>query len=298
MSHSQELSAVKEKLTALGVNSRGWRLYLDYGYAMFTPLSPRWCDAMVEDVCGVNEVAWLKILQACEMDVLPPPQLVHSIAQWNISGNRLDVIPPLFLRMAWKACVSAQYRAGGLQEFIDRELNPLAQWFFTSGAYKSVDVQQLKAGWGCMLRLRREHVTVLAREMGADDWPPVIRRCDSGAFTIAALSYRHQLVEEGDAMGHCVGEYTERCLVEPLRIFSVRVKKTGKRVATLSLVEKSRGVWDLDELKGPKNADVDRQIWQEADGLRLKMNQVSRSDLKTRGFLDFVHSICNSTQLQ
>jgi hypothetical protein len=291
MSGTQDQGVLKQQLTALGVNSRGWRLYLDYGYAMFSPLGDRWCDQLCEDVRGDNELAWLKILQACEMDVLPPPELVQSMAQWHIPGDRLEVLPPLFLRLAWKACVAAQYRPEGQDDFVETELTPLAQWFFVSGAYRTVDASQLKAGWNCMIRLRREHVAVLAQKMGVDDWPPVARRFESGPYTMSALSYAHQLIEEGEAMQHCVGDYVERCRLEPLRIFSIRHKKSGQRVATLSLVEKERGVWDFDQLKGPKNADVDPQVWQEADGLRQKMNLISCSDFKTRDFLDFIHSL-------
>jgi hypothetical protein len=291
MGQLQDQAVVKQQLGALGINSRGWRLYVDYGYAMFVPLGQRWCDLACEDVRGDNEVAWLKILQACETDVLPPPQLVQSMAQWHIPGDQLDVVPPLFLRLVWKACVAAQYQADSLEDFIEEELKPLAQWFFVSRAYKTVDVHQLKAGWSCMLRLRREHVAELARVMGADDWPPVLRRYESGAFTMSALSYEQQLVEEGDAMEHCVGEYAERCRFEPLRIFSVRYKKTGQRVATLSLIETKPGVWDFDQLKGPKNAEVDLQVSREADGLRHVLNHVSRSDVRTRHFLDFIHSL-------
>lgn len=94
-------------------------------------------------------------------------------------------------------------------------------------------------------------------------------------------------------MQHCVGGYADRCRFEPLRIFSVRDKKSKQRVATLSLVEKSPGVWDFDQLKGPKNDSVDSQVWQEADGLCRVMNQISVTDLKSRQFLDFIHSLGN-----
>lgn len=297
MAETQDLSQVKLQISALGVNSRGWRLYQDYGYAMFMPLGDRWCDLSCEEVRGDNEVAWLKILQACEIDVLPPPQLVQSMAHWHIPGDRLDVVPSLFLRLAWKACIAAQYRSTGLEEFIETDLIPLAQWFFMSGAYKTVGSNQLKAGWVCMLRLRREYASELARKIGVDDWPPVARRYESGPFTMTALTYEHQLIEEGEAMEHCVGEYADRCRFEPLRIFSIRYKKTGQRVATLSLIEKAPGAWDFDQLKGPKNTDVDSRVWQESDGLRQVMNQLSLSDVRTRQFLDFIHSFGNQPEL-
>lgn len=291
MGQTQEQSVLKLQLASRGVNSRGWRLLLDYDYAMFLPLGKRWCDIDCADARGDNEVAWLKILQSCEMDVLPPPQLVQSMAHWHIPGDQLEVVPPLFLRMAWKACVVAQYHSQGLETFIAKELTPVAQWFFASRTYKTISASQLKAGWSCLLRLRREYVAELSRQMGPDDWPPVVRCYESGPFMMSALSYEQQLIDEGDAMDHCVGEYAERCRFEPLRIFSVRYKMTAQRVATLSLIETKPGVWDFDQLKGPKNADVDLQVSREVDGLRQLMSQVSRSDVRTRHFLDFIHSL-------
>ncbi len=284
---------LKLELMARGVNSRGWHLYTSYGNAMFQPLGQAWCDPDFTEVRGANEVAWLKILQACEMDVLPPRELVASISQWRIPGDLLDLVPPMFVRAAWKASVAAQYHEDGIEEFVANTLIPLAQWFFVSGSYLHIQPGQMKAGLANLMRLRRESVLVEAKKHGADDWPPIVRRFESGPFDMVALSFEAQLVEEGNAMQHCVGGYGDRCRFEPLRIFSVRNKKSTQRVATLSLVEKSPGVWDFDQIKGPKNNSVDSPVWQEADGLRLLMNQISVKDLKTRQFLDFIHSLGN-----
>jgi hypothetical protein len=274
-----------------GVNSRGWHLYVNYGDTMFMPLGESWCSRDGEDALGNNEVVWLKILQACEMDVLPPPELVASIRNWRIPGDLLEVVPPMFVRAAWKACVAAQYREVGIEEFVTSTLIPLAQWFFVSGSYRHIESGQMKAGWNNLMRLRRDSVLVEAKKHGPDDWPPIVRRYESGPFDMVALSFENQLDEEGIAMKHCVGSYADRCRYEPLRIFSIRSKKTKQRVATLSLIEKEPGVWDFDQLKGPNNEAVDMRVWQEADGLRMVMNQVSANDLKTRHFLDFIHSL-------
>jgi hypothetical protein len=294
MSEISGHSQLKHELSELGINSRGWHLYVSYGYALFLPLGQQWCDLEGGDVRGNNEVAWLKILQACEMDVLPPPELVASIRNWRIPGDLLDAVPPMFVRAAWKASVAAQYSEEGIEEFVVNTLVPLAQWFFVSGSYRHIQPGQMKAGWANLMRLRRDSALDEAKKHGADDWPPIVRRYESGPFDMIALSYAAQLNEEGSAMQHCVGSYADRCRFEPLRIFSIRTKKTKQRIATLSLVENKPGVWDFDQLKGPKNDPVDSRVWQEADGLRMVMNRVSVSDLKTRQFLDFIHSLGNA----
>jgi len=291
MSDNSGQADLKRELMELGVNSRGWHLYTTYGYAMFVPLGQAWCDLECEDVRGLNEVAWLKILQACEMDVLPPPELVRSIKHWRIPGDLLEVVPPVFVRTAWKAAVAAQYNEDGIDYFVEAELIPLAQWFFITGSYRHIEPGQIKAGWNNLRRLRRESVLAEAKKLGQDDWPPIVRRYQTGAFDMVALSYEEQLAVEGDAMQHCVATYADRCRYEPIRIFSVRTRKTGTRVATLSLIEKKPGDWDIDQIKGPKNAAVEGRVWEDADGLRRALNQVSLHDLKTRQFLDFVHSL-------
>jgi hypothetical protein len=67
-----ELGVLKAALLARGLNSRGWRLYLDYGDAIFEKLGKPWVAEDWLYTSGHNAVAFLCLLQGCEMDVLPP----------------------------------------------------------------------------------------------------------------------------------------------------------------------------------------------------------------------------------
>lgn len=58
---------LKAELARLGINSRGWRLYLDYGDALFLPLGRPWIHTDQPFSSGPNAVAYLRLLQACEM---------------------------------------------------------------------------------------------------------------------------------------------------------------------------------------------------------------------------------------
>jgi hypothetical protein len=286
-----DLGALKTALSKRGVNSRGWRLYLDHGDAMFKPLRKNWLDKQNPARQGIAVCAWLCVLQACEMDVLPPHELVSSISEWMLPGGQLNAIPPLFLRAAWKATVLAQYADASAVDFVKNELIPLAQWFFQSGADKSTGHDRLKGGWEGLKRLRRESVPVEARKLSLDDWPPIIRRFESGPFVMLALSNESELVDEGKAMDHCVGTFGDTCRFQPLRIFSIQRKKGGIRVATLAIKEIKNGHWEVDQLKGPSNADAGTGLWEEIDGLLQIANLVSRQDKRLRTFLDFIHSL-------
>ena len=288
---ADHLGALKSILTRHDVNARGWRLYLDHGDVLFAPLIDFWFDRHGKGREGAVATSWLRLLQSCEMDVLPPPELVRSIAEWKVPGNQLDAISPLFMRVAWKSCAAAQYEDDGMDDFIEAQLIPLAQWFFCSGAHKSTNSGRIKAGWESLKRLRCESVAVEAKKLGTDEWPPIVRKYESGPYRMLALSSESQLQEEGEQMGHCVGTYGDQCRFSSLRIFSVQYKKTGARVATLSIKEAEPGSWVFDQLKGPAHADVDPSMWREADPLLQIVNNISRDDAQIRTFLDFIHSL-------
>jgi hypothetical protein len=258
---------------------------------MFNPLRKHWLNKQALPRQASAAVDWLCVVQACEMDVLPPPELVSSLGEWKLPGGQLNAIPPLFLRAVWKATVLAQYTDANAVGFVWNEVIPLAQWFFQSGAYKSAGPDRLKAGWESLKRLRRESATVEAKKLSQDDWPPIIRRFESGPFVMLALCNESELVEEGEAMNHCVGTFGEICRFQPLRIFSIRQKKSMQRVATLAIKEIKSGQWEVNQLKGPSNADAGSGFWEEIDGLLQIVNGVSRRDAKLRNFLDFIHTL-------
>lgn len=293
-----DLGALKAHLSKRGVSSRGWRLYLDHGDVMFNPLRKNWLTKQALSMQASAAVDWLCVVQACEMDVLPPHELVASLGEWKLPGGQLNAIPPLFLRAVWKATVLAQYTDANAADFVRNEVIPLAQWFFQSGAYKSAGPERLKAGWESLKRLRREFVTVEAQKLSQDDWPPVIRKFESGPFVMLALCNESELVEEGEAMDHCVGTFGDICRFQPLRIFSIQQKKSRQRVATLAIKEIKSGHWEVDQLKGPSNADAGPGLWEDIDGLLQIVNAVTRRDAKLRNFLDFIHTLTTARDAQ
>jgi len=288
---SLDLGALKTDLSKRGVSSRGWRLYLDHGDAMFNPLRKNWLTKQSAARQARAAVDWLCVVQACEMDVLPPHELVASLGEWKLPSGQLNEIPPLFLRAAWKATVLAQYNDANATDFVGNEVIPLAQWFFQSGAYKSTGPDRLKAGWESLKRLRREFVITEAQRLSQEDWPPIIRKFESGPFVMIALCNESELAAEGEAMDHCVGTFGDICRYRPLRIFSIQQKKSRQRVATLAIQELKSGHWEVNQLKGPSNADAGSGLWADIDGLLQIVNTVTRQDATLRKFLDFIHTL-------
>ena len=266
-----ESGRMKRTLAARGVNSRGWRLYLDFGDAIFEALGKPWVHPDLHFSSGPNATAFLKLLAACEMDVLPPRALVASIAQWKIPSARLDSIPVPFFRSVWKACIAAEYAADkdAVSAFVRELVIPVAGWFFSTGQHRDTDPNRLKAGWSrieaAYLAKRKEE----ARQREKSDpsppqWPVFLRTVKADGLRFVALASDAALGAESEAMSHCIDEYGDRCRASMLRVYSVLDRKAGVRVATLTVKETKPGRWDIDAIKGRKNAEVPPRIQQAA----------------------------------
>jgi hypothetical protein len=257
-----DLGRLKSALAGRGVNSRGWRIFLDFGDALFEALGDPWVQVDQPFSNGSNAVAFLKLLAACEMDVPPPPELVASMRHWAIPKHRLDDVPPHFLRAAWKACLAASYdRAKGgtsLAGYVVDKIQPVASWFFTTDVHLNQDLGLLKAGWPALdaryAEWRKARFADAAPKPDAPcDWPPFIRKVEWQGFRFVALASDAALEAEGDAMDHCIGSYGPRCRAGMLRAFSARYCKSGERAASLTVMENAPGVWSIAEINGAGN---------------------------------------------
>ena len=260
-----DLGALKETLAGAGVNGRGWRLYLDYGDSIFIRLGRPWIDPDQPLINALNALIYLRLLQACEMDVLPPLDLVASLPSWRLPNDWLHSIPPLFFRAAWKASVAHQYSQIDPAEFA-AELTSVARWFFASGTYETADAGLLKAGWPTLLRRQKawsleQALRIPSCNSALDaEWNPYIRRVEWGLYRFQALTTAAQLSEEGEAMQHCVGSYADYCRAGVKRVYSVRERKSDRRLATFAVgyIANAEGAmgWEFDQISGVKNAEV------------------------------------------
>ncbi len=281
-----DLGLLKKAITARGVNARGWRLYLDYGDSMFEALGQPWVDADAPFSSGPNAAAFLRLLAACEMDVLPPPALIRSLRQWRIPGERLADVPPLFLRAAWKACVAADYAGDDsctqLKRFVDDEVVPLARWFFTTRQHLEPEVTRLKAGWPTLKRLHLEWLLdqVLQRETRSPapaEWPVFVPVVEWEGMRIVSLASDAALFAEGHALNHCIGGYGDQCRGGMLRAYSIRDSKSGARVATLTVEEMTPGRWYIDAINGNCNAPVTKRVEEAAAAVLRALEEAHAS---------------------
>jgi hypothetical protein len=274
---------LKAALASSRVNSRGWRLYLDHGDALFSPLRSAWTTQHSKANKAIFAATWLRLLQSCEMDVPPPFALSRSIARWHLPGDDFGQIPPAFLRATWKATMAAEYAGENVDHFVAEEVVPVAQWFFHSGAFCTMNEGQIKAGWEPLLKKFHE---VQSIQRKGEDWPAFLLKVEFSGYRFLALKNEAALVQEGSVMSHCIGSYGDRCRYNQLRAWSVLEVTSKRHIATLAVEEVEPGRWAIDDLKGPGNTPVDTRIYQAAMGVIWCLEDAYANSRSIRAMMD------------
>ena len=138
---------LKKCLSALGVNSRTWKLYAEYGDGLLRPLGGRWLSPERSKDSLKNTIDYLHLLNGCEVDMAPPRALVAALAACIPHGRSIEAMPVAIFRGAWRALVHAGYRGITPKTFVEQEFIPVMQWVFEQGASLKLDVTRTKAGW-------------------------------------------------------------------------------------------------------------------------------------------------------
>lgn len=260
----QDLPALKEAFTRRGLGRRAWRLYLDYGDALFAPLKPKWLGDDKPFSTPERAARYLALLQALESDLPPQAGFVRALLDWDLPAEHLEAVPPRFFKAAWKRYTLAELH-GDAAEVLAEEITPVARWFINEARDLHDNQNLLKAGWASLLRVCAQAHEDEAEDVSLDtDWFAIVRGIETGPFRIVAILNQRELVDEGKAMEHCIASYGQWFASELARPFSVRCRKTGTRVASMAVYEDSPGVWKIDQISGPGNAEVPASVQEAA----------------------------------
>ena len=258
------MATLKKAFDRRDLGRRAWRLYLDYGDALFDPLRQGWLDEDKPLSTPERATRYLAFLQSLESDIPPPPALVRSVMDWKIPEQQLAQVPLRFFRAAWKRYTFAEFQGDG-PATLSSEITPVARWFLNEASSLHDNENLLKAGWSSILRACVEAHEVEEEELPSDtSWFPILRSVEIGPFRFKAILNQHELVEEGNAMDHCIASYGQWFATELARPFSIRCRHTDKRLATMVIHEHKPGVWHIDQLSGYANEDASASIHEAA----------------------------------
>lgn len=248
--------ALRAALAAHGVSARGARLYLDYGDRLFAPLGPVWIR---RDDCArsrASALAWLKLLQACEMDIAPPPAFAKAIAESCCPKSGLESIPAALFRAAWRGWSQASYGRQSAADFLRHEFKPVFQWALRRQA-SGLDPNQARRGWAWLRKAWEDDRRLRALPPSHREWPTACPDAIFKGVRLIPLTNMAALRDEGKVMAHCIADYFwGNTLGKDAQVYSARDPRTLDRLATVALVLGDDGTWEIDDVKARSNRDA------------------------------------------
>jgi hypothetical protein len=235
---------------------------------------------------GSNHLRWLvfhygfqKTLKLADLvtrsQIVPP---VPLLARWaNDSGegpasyyyNRYQ--PPAWFRRA-AAAYANSLPSDQVADFVENDYANACDWVHAN--LTRPDANQLRAGWKWIKRQSDEwHKRTSQRGTYRNlSWQSLVDEYEEGDYRVVPLVTSAALTDEGQKMHHCVGSYDHYCVSGHSRIFSFRETATGKPVATAEIRLQGE-TWQLSQVRGPCNANVDTTVHSGVNALLRKYNR-------------------------
>lgn len=234
-------------------------MYAELGDALIAPLSEHLSRLSPGLACR-EAAAFLRLIQAGEMDVPPPPELVEALTHLRLPQPAIEKVPAYLFRAIWKECAQRLYQRQAVTPWLREEVIPVVEWFVLAGQDAHTDSNKRRARWVSYVSDHDEWSNKRAEPNGTRSWQALMPRFETGPFVVQELTHETALYAEGAAMHHCVADWVGECLLEDVHVFSIRARRDGSRLATMAVSISNRGVWHIIQLKGPHNAPVSKLI--------------------------------------
>lgn len=263
---------LRELFKRADVGSRAWRLYCEVGDALVAPLA-NLLRGVGRTVARQEVLAFLRLVQAGEMDVPPPRQMVAALTRLQLPRPMLERVPAYIFRALWKETAQRCYRCEPVDSWLREEAMPLIEWFVRNRLDEVMDANRQRARWQQFDQHWTDWAYAPGQPGGTRCWAAVMRRFETGPFVALELCDERALHAEGVAMSHCVANWTGKCMREAVHIFSIRERKTNSRLATLAVTPHDALGWQCVQFKGERNASVAGMV---AEFAALLLDQLDR----------------------
>lgn len=202
-----DAKALRRVLGQNGVTARGARLYQDYGDSLFAPLGSAWTRHDEPAHTLSIAIAWLRLLQACEMDIAPPPAFVRAMLTCCRTPADLVTVPPALLRAAWRGWSQASYSGQSAVDFVHAELVPVMRWALQHSAAEGFDNNQIRGGWAWLRKAWAADCRARALPPSRREWPAACRDAIFKRVRMVPLTCKAALEDEGEVMANCIADY-------------------------------------------------------------------------------------------
>ena len=115
--------------------------------------------------------------------------------------------------------------------------------------------------------LEWERIESTIEACGPQRWDSAVGEYCAGPYLVLPLVDARALVEESIAMRNCAASLIGECQLDGTRLFSVRDRVSGRRLAMIGLTVNASPPWKVLEVKGPANRPAPRSIGKLAEDL-------------------------------
>jgi hypothetical protein len=135
------------------------------------------------------------------------------------------------------------------------------------------DKNQLRAGWKFWVETYTAWVE--NRTEFAPEWKRLINIGDIevGPYVAIPIVCTQELIEEGEAMHHCVANYEDACRDGEYLILSIRERATWKRSATMSIGLRGK-IWAIDQVRSYANKPAALPVRRAATAVADRVNAI------------------------
>ncbi len=274
--YSVDSAGLKSYLMNKGISSKGWRYFCQYGDAMFELL---WVSQSSHNYLEVA-INYLHVLDKAGCPDLPTSQFQK---QWfSFYGDSFgykqedsyvwDNIPIQMLKVMFNHLFQ-------LKCFSDEEMNKLEKVFQWLDVMKPVfDRNQLKSTWSWFVKKADDWYRDTKLKLQAENlsWKPVfnLKEIYMDGFLIYELGNAYQLFEASIILRNCLDTYSNLCMSNQKRLFTVYENKKQKRpMAAIGLEWSDDEQWSIFEIKGFANQSVNDEMIELSKRLCFMANQ-------------------------
>jgi hypothetical protein len=289
-----------------GVPEGGWRYVCRHGARLFRAI---WALTPCQSPISVALLYTLRLHQCG----LPPPPPTDFLEAW---ATAVDLYDLLFDEPSWSPGLCAVYRISMHEaarvrrtavwpQFMEDFLG-VTYWVQESGL--APDRNQRRAGWASLVRRWRNAIE--CSDVEDVSWVSLLVEFETGAYCIVPLTSSRQLAQEAMAMRNCLASYAKDAQANGVRLFSIRARDSGRRVADLALrLDTVRNTWRIDEVAGFANRGIPDDIIGLAKAIEADYNalytsgpnleQVCVEEMAARRppANDFVMNVCAAAHL-
>ena len=244
-----------------GVSDAAWRYVCRHGARIFRAVWALTRDTFPFTSAGL----YLRRLDQMGLPPPPPDDLLHA---WSLEIHPYDL---LYLETYWTPALCAIYRIGiteanrikatpAFTDFLE-EFVAITSWAEATGV--ALDQNQRRAGWSWLVRRWQEAHGWDSQQAGCPSrrWTTLVSEFEFGCFLVVPLTSDAELREEAWAMRNCIARHGSDALTDWVRLFSIRLRASQRRVADLELRhDAARGTWTVTQLAGFANRLVTEDV--------------------------------------